>query len=308
LRVLFVSSGNSKAGISPIVKAQGESLQREDIDLDYFTIKGKGVRGYLKNILELRELLKKREDYEIIHAHYWLSGIVASLAGARPLIVSLMGDDVKASFVFRWIIRVFYYLSWDSVIVKSKDMYKSLNIKEAHIISNGIDMERFRPIEKEKAQKIVGWDSSKKHILFTANPNREVKNFKLAQKAFEYLNGKDLELHYLKGVPQEEVVYYYNASDVVILTSFWEGSPNAIKEAMACNIPIVSVDVGDVRELISDTKGCFITSFDYKEIANRLKDALNFEKRTNGREHISHLSSEKVAKRIKNIYKDIIKG
>jgi glycosyltransferase involved in cell wall biosynthesis len=307
LRVLFVSSGNSKSGISPIVKAQGDSLEKEGVYIDYFTIKGKGVRGYLNAVGDLKKYLKER-NYDVIHAHYWLSGIVASLAGAKPLVVSLMGDDVKASAIFRWIIRLFYYLSWDGVVVKSKDMYESLNIKSAYTISNGVDMSRFKPIDKDLALKRVDWDGTKKHILFTANPNRGVKNFKLAKMAFEYLNREDLELHYLKGVPQEEVVYYYNASDVVILTSLWEGSPNAIKEAMACSIPIVSVDVGDVRELISDTKGGFITSFDYIEISNRLEEALKFGDRTNGREKISHLSSEKVAKRVIDVYKDIIKG
>jgi len=307
MRVLFISSGNSKAGISPIVKAQGDSLIKEGIELDYFTIKGRGAKGYLNSISQLKELLN-REDYNIIHAHYWLSGIVASLAGAKPLIVSLMGDDVKASGIFRWIIRGFYYISWDSVIVKSKDMYRSLNIKDAHIISNGVNIERFKPIDREIALNRVGWDSSKRHILFTSNPDRRVKNFKLAKRAFEYLNNRDLELHYLKNIPQEEVVYYYNASNIVLLTSLWEGSPNAIKEAMACNIPIVSVDVGDVRELISNTKGCYITSFNYRDIANRVEDALKFGKRTNGRENILHLSSERVAKRIIDIYREIIRG
>jgi glycosyltransferase involved in cell wall biosynthesis len=307
MRVLFVSSGNSKAGISPIVKAQGESLIKEKIELDYFTIKGRGVRGYLNSVLRLRELLK-RESYEIIHAHYWLSGIVATLAGAKNLVVSLMGDDVKANAVFRWIIRFFYYISWDSIIVKSQDMYHSLNIKDAHIISNGVDMERFRPIDKEVALNRVGWDKTKKHILFTSNPDRKVKNFELAKRAFDYLDNRDLELHYLKGVPQEEVVYYYNASDVVLLTSLWEGSPNAIKEAMACNIPIVSVDVGDVRELISNTKGCYITTFDYRDIASKIKEALSFKRRTKGKEAISHLKSENVAKKIIDIYQNIKRG
>jgi len=304
MKVLFISSGNSKSGISPIIKSQGESIKKENIDLKYFTIKGKGVSGYFKSILDLRRELKENH-YDICHAHYWLSGIVASLAGAKPLVVSLMGDDVKASPYFRWIIYIFYYLSWSVIIVKSKDMYLTLKIKKAHIVSNGVDMSRFRPIDKDIALKKVGWNSSKKHILFTANPDRKVKNFKLAKEAFEYIGNKNLELHYLKGVPHEKVPYYYNASTVVILTSLWEGSPNAIKEAMACNIPIVSTNVGDVQEILYKTEGCYISSFDVKDFASKIKEALLFDKKTVGKGDIQHLKSELIAKKIVNIYKGI---
>jgi len=306
MKVIFVSSGNNKNGISPIIKNQGVSLQKEGLDIDYFTINGSGIKGYIQNIPKLREYLKNNQ-YDIVHAHYWLSAIVASLAGAKPLVVSLMGDDVKAKRWFRWIITIFHYLSWSKTIVKSKDMYLSLGIyKNVYIVPNGVDLDRFRPISKDIALKETGWDSSKKHILFTSNPNRVEKNFALAKEAFDYIDDDSLELHYLKDVANDKMPYYYNASDVVILTSFWEGSPNAIKEAMACNIPIVSTRVGDVEELILYTNGCYISNrFDYKEFALIIIRALKFGRRTNGREAIKHLKSEIIAKDIIDIYKDI---
>jgi glycosyltransferase involved in cell wall biosynthesis len=302
MRVLFVSSGNGSSGISPIIKNQGESLQKVGVELDYFAIRGKGVGGYLRGISELRRELKGK-SYDIVHAHYWLSGIVASLAGAKPLIVSLMGDDVKATPIFRWIIYIFHYLSWQKIIVKSRDMYETLGIREAHTIPNGVDMERFKPIERGLALQEVGWDGEKRHILFTSDPMRVEKNFKLAEMAFSELPDKDLELHYLKDIPHAKIPYYYNASSVVILTSLWEGSPNAIKEAMACNVPIVSTDVGDVRELISETEGCYISSFNYREFASDIAQALKFEGRTDGRERIQHLNREFIADKILNLYK-----
>ncbi len=93
MKVLFVSSGNSEIGISPIIKNQGESLKQNGIDLYYFTIKGKGINGYLKNIPILKKYLKYH-NYDIIHAHYSLLAIVATLSGAKPLVVSLMGSDI----------------------------------------------------------------------------------------------------------------------------------------------------------------------------------------------------------------------
>jgi teichuronic acid biosynthesis glycosyltransferase TuaC len=95
---------------------------------------------------------------------------------------------------------------------------------------------------------------------------------------------------------------------VVLLTSLWEGSPNVIKEAMACNTPIVSTDVGDVKEIIGKTEGCFITSFDPEDVSDKIKKALEFGKRTTGREDIKHLESGVVAKRIIAIYKNVLDG
>ncbi len=305
MKVLFVSSGNTKNGISPIIKNQGESLNPFNIDIIYFTIKGKGIKGYLNSISKLRKHLKNN-SYDIIHAHYWLSALVVSLAGGRNIVASLMGDDVKTKKWYIWIIYIFNYFSWSAIIVKSKDMYISLGLKkDTYIVPNGIDIDRFRPIPREIALERVGWSSEKKHILFTSDPNRVEKNFKLAKDAFDYIGDKNLELHFLKDIPNNEIPYYYNASSVVVLSSLWEGSPNAIKESMACNIPIVSTNVGDVEDVLSKTEGCYISSFDHKEFASNIKKALIFGKRTTGQEDIAHLKSELIAKKIVDIYNNI---
>jgi teichuronic acid biosynthesis glycosyltransferase TuaC len=90
------------------------------------------------------------------------------------------------------------------------------------------------------------------------------------------------------------------------LTSLHEGSPNIIKEAMACNCPIVSTDVGDVRDVVSGTEGCYVTTYDPEDIAEKLKSALQFNKRTAGREKIQHLDSNIIAHKIISIYKTIL--
>ena len=302
-KVLFVSSGRHKTGINPIIKNQGESLQKENIEIDYFPIKGKGIRGYLKSILSLRSYLQKN-NYDVVHAHYWLSAIVASFAGAKPMLVSLMGDDVKANAWSKWIIYLFSYLSWSNVIVKSQDMYDTLGLKKAIIIPNGVNLKCFRNIKKEEALNKVSWDKTKKHVLFTSDPKRVEKNFELTKEAFTLLDDKNVELHYLKDIPNEEIPFHYNAASVVILTSLWEGSPNAIKEAMACSVPIVATDVGDIRQIISTTDACYLCDFDAIQIASKLKEALLFEGKTEGKKAIEHLSSEHIAKKIIEIYND----
>jgi glycosyltransferase involved in cell wall biosynthesis len=307
MNVLFVGSGNSVFGISTIVRSQGESLRDGKNFIDYYSIKGKGLWGYAKNILRLKKYLKNKE-YDIIHAHYSLSAFTASLAGSKPLVVSLMGSDVKEKIWVKLLIKLFNSLFWDICIVKSEDMKTSSGIKNAYVIPNGVDLQKFRPLDKNEALEKLGWDLDKKHILFPANPERPEKNFKLAKEALKLLNKRDLELHYLNNVDNNLMAYFYNASDVVLLTSLWEGSPNVIKEAMACNCPVVSTKVGDVEWLFGKTEGCYITSFKPEAIADKLKVAIFYGRRTKGRERIIELGldSETVAKRVLKLYNNII--
>ena len=304
MKILFVSSGNTKGGISPIVKNQGNSLGTIGHDISFFTINGKGLKGYLSHIFILRKYLKKR-SFDIIHAHYSLSGITASLAGTKPLVVSLMGSDIKTSSTLKYCIKIFKTIFWKKVIVKSFDMKASANLKDADIVANGVDFEKFKPIKRLEALRITKWDPNKKHVLFPANPKRKEKNYELAKKAFEKMNDDSVELHELVGVPNELMPAYLNAADVIILTSLWEGSPNVIKEAMACNCKIVSVDVGDVKQVIADTKNCFVVDFDINNVSEKLTQALSLPPRTNGREKINYLDSNLVANQLIKIYNTI---
>lgn len=222
-----------------------------------------------------------------------------------------MGSDVKSPNYFRYIIKIFSKLSWDITIVKSQDMKDSLGLSNVKIIPNGVDFDKFRPLDKAYCQNQLAWNTNQKHILFAANPKREVKNFILAQDAFNLILDHNYHLHSLHNIPNSDIVLYYNASDVVLLSSLWEGSPNVIKEAMACNTPIVSTDAGDVKKLFAEEPGYFISSFDLNNYTHQLREALKYEKKhqkTKGRDRITELGldSETVAQNILNIYKGII--
>lgn len=305
MRVLFVSSGNSEAGISPIIKSQGESLKSAGIDLDYFTIVGKGTKGYLKNILRLRKFLRTN-NCDLIHAHYSLSAIVASLSCKLSMVVSLMGSDTQMNIFWKRVIKLFYRFRWKVTIVKSARMKKSISLDNAFVIPNGVDSELFKPIDKNIAKMKVGFNDKKRHIIFVANPERSEKNYPLAKKAVALINNDSVELNAVSSVNQSVIPYYMNAANILLLTSLWEGSPNVIKEAMACNCPIVSTDVGDVKEVIGKTEGCYICSYDPGDVVDKIKRALEFGKRTDGREKIKHLDQKIIAEKIIGVYNKVL--
>lgn len=309
MKVVFISSGNSKNGISALVKKQGESLQRAGIDVEFFKIKGKWFQGYFRNIFIFRTFLK-RNTWNIIHAHYSLSAYVAALAGAKPLVVSLMGSDVYSKFYYKYLNKFFNHFFWNACIVKSVNMQIVSKIQNSILIPNGIDLNTYNLLARDDSREKLGLDKGKKYVLFASDPARKEKNFSLSNIAVDQLN-KTVELLIVNGKTQEEMNLYYNAVDVILLTSHHEGSPNVVKEAMACNCPVVSTDVGDVRWLFGDEPGHFITSFDPVDIAEKIKLALEFrekQKQTNGRERIIKLGldSETVAGKIIEVYKRVL--
>lgn len=301
MKVLFISSGRAgKAG--DVVRNQGESLKAAGIDIDYFLIKP-GFSGYLMAISKLR-VAYKRGQYDLAHAHYSLCGFVAGLAGCKPLVVSLMGSDIYTSGFSRILIRFFIRNKWTETIVKTRQMKKLIGIDSVQIIPNGVDIERFRPIPKEIARQHIGYKFDKKLIIFIAVKDRAEKNLDLAMDAIKLLNENNIDFKHIHDIPNQEIPYYLNAADVLLLTSKREGSVNVVKEAIACNCPVVSTDVGDVRWVTGHTEGCFITSSEPSDVAHKIEAAIDFGNRTNGRERITYLEldSVSVAKRIADVY------
>lgn len=315
-KVLFVSSGNSRFGISSLVKNQGKELIEAGLDINYFVVNGKGFGGYLKSIPRLKSWIKEN-DYDLIHAHYGVSGIIALLSFTDIVkIISLMGDDVLGSKLKNGKISFFGSLItkivrtslkyFDVIIVKSDEMAKKIPSYHPVIIPNGVSFEKFYPMDKHVARKKLNIDLNEIIILFPADKKRVEKNYPLLDQAVQQLKIDNLKIIWFDNVPHDETIYYYNAADIVVLTSMHEGSPNAIKEAMACNIPIVATDVGDIRAVIGNTAGCYLTTFDFMDIASKIELAILFGNRTNGRDQIIHLRSDLIAEKLVEVYTKVL--
>jgi len=304
MKVLFISRAKHKNEISPIVLNQGNSLKKNNINVDFFIFKGKGFFGYLTGIINLKKQIKNNQ-YQVYHAHYLFSGIAASFANAKPLVVSLMGGDVLANLFLSKLSGFYSKHFCDVTIVKSNEMKTKIDNPEVEVIPNGVDLDHFIPLEKQECQLKLQWSGDQTHILFAGDPGQKVKGFELATQAVEGLSYQNIRLHILKGISLENLPTYYNAADVVLLTSSLEGSPNVIKEAMACNCPIVSTDVGDVKEIISGTKGCFVTDHNPIEITEAIEKAIRFGNKTVGCDTIPYLDANRIAKRLISIYNSL---
>jgi teichuronic acid biosynthesis glycosyltransferase TuaC len=322
MKVLFICSGKDARGISPFIRSQGESLKKLGIELDYFTIDRHGILGYLRFSIRLRKYLKTNVA-DILHAHYGMSAWAAWIARRREkIVVSFMGDDIvgsnrpdgsvkKTSLLLAranaFLARRFY----DHAIVKSEAMRRRLDMPHVSLIPNGVDLAAFRPSGKADARIRLGIDPKARLVVFVSDPGRAEKNFPLARGAVEAVKGPGLMLLPVHHQSPERMPDFYNAADVLVLTSFHEGSPNVIKEAMACNCPIVSTDVGDVRWILGETEGCFLSSFEAEDVAEKLSSALAYAQksdRTRGKNRIIELGLdlESIAKKIIDIYKRII--
>ncbi|NDP22042.1 MAG: glycosyltransferase family 4 protein [Paludibacter sp.] len=312
MRVLIVCSKNS-GHIAPFITDQAEALKREEVEIDFYTVEGKGLIGYLKNFRLLKKKVKAFKP-DIIHAHYGLSGLLANLQRKIPVVTTYHGSDINDDNVFR-LSKIAIKLSAANIFVSEKNLRKAhltpgpspqgegnRKKSKSSLIPCGVDIDLFKPIDKTEARKELKLEASKKYVLFAGAFHNKVKNPELAIKSVSQLEG--VELLELKGYTREQVALLMNAVDVVLMTSFSEGSPQFIKEAMACNCPVVSVPVGDVPEVIQDVDGCYLAGYDINEISEKLQLLLDKTERTNGRDRIVErgLDAETVAKKIVEIY------
>jgi glycosyltransferase involved in cell wall biosynthesis len=179
-----------------------------------------------------------------------------------------------------------------------------LSCDEAEVIPAGIDLNLFKLLPQQECRQLLGLPLDKKLILWAGEYFRLEKRFDIVKEAISILQQRvsNAELVLVTGKPHSVMPLYMNACDVLLLVSDVEGSPNVIKEAMACNLPIVSVRVGDVSQIIGGTEGCQFCSQDPKDVAEKLEMTLDWGKRTDGREKVKSLDLAETSRNIISVY------
>lgn len=305
MRVLIVANHNTGRFV-PFIIEQVDALRLLGIEIDYFGVHGKGIGGYLSNLSALKSKIREFRP-DLIHAHYGLSGLLANLQRKIPVVTTFHGSDIHSKGRNLLFSRLTIRLSAYNIFV-TEHLQKQAGYHGSKqcVLPCGIDTSTFYQIERLSARKMLGWNPDCEYVLFAGAFDNEVKNSPLAKKATAQI--KNAQLIEMRGFTREQVNLAMNAANCLLMTSHREGSPQVVKEAMACGTPVVSVNVGDVAEVTSGIDGCFITSYDTDDVVSGLQKAFSFQGRTKGRERIIErmLSNEQIAKKILPIYESVI--
>ena len=300
MKVLIVASFNKKR-FAPFILEQVDSLKSEGIECEYFGIQGIGVMGYLKSFLKLKKMIKAFNP-NVIHAHYGLSGLLANMQRSIPVITTYHGSDINNKKVLPFS-KLAIVLSAYNIFVSQKTIDIAKPKKSFILLPCGVDLDTFYHIEKEEARRILQIESNAHVVLFAGAFENAVKNPDLAKAAIQLLT--DVDLKELKGYTRKEVNLLMNAVDLALMTSFTEGSPQFVKEALACGCPVVSVEVGDVKDLIGDVEGCYMAERNPQDIANKIELVLQQNQRINGKEIVEKFDINEIAKQLSQLYQQI---
>lgn len=315
MRVLAVIPGEGKDASFIFARRQVESLAKLGLAVQIFYLKSRVSPGpVLREWLRLRRAIFEFSP-DVVHAHYGtITSFLCTLATSRPVAITFRGSDLNPApeigFLRR---RTGLLLSQISALRASAIVCTGSRLRDSlwwrrevtKVLPSGIDLELFKPMDQERARKELSFNLSERIVLFNASMDSVLKGVVLAEGAVECaesLVGK-IQFIQLDGtVPPEKMPVYMNAADCLVLASRSEGSPNVVKEAMACNLPIASVDVGDVAELLQGVSPSQVTSRDPRVLGEAIAGILRLRKRSNGREKIQKYSDEKIALRILEVY------
>ncbi len=320
INVIFITTewtDTNYQAYAPFLVQQAEFLQREGVNFTVYYFHGKGnPLNYIKAWFDIRRQ-SEWKDTDILHAHWGQSGLLA-LNSKKKLVVTFWGSDLHGTVnndgeytvtgKLLVLISKFIAKKADYCIAVSKRLQELIpSGVNSEIIPSGLDFSIFHPMEQMFCREKLGLNKSKKYILFVANPNNPIKRYKLAVDAVNCLdNYWNADLLVVNGHDHTIIPFFMNAGDVLILTSTHEGSPTIVKEALGCNLPIVSVDVGDVRELIDKIGGCEICESSPKSLAEGLKKVLSRGERIDAYEKIQFLDESHIAKKIIAVYRRVL--
>ena len=303
-------------------KRQVDSLIARGLRCDVLSLRGfAGSAAYPLAALKLAGAsLRPRRQYRLVHAHGGEAGVVARFYARAPLVVTYYGSDLlgiwdaagglsPARRLRRWIVRESARAA-AATVTQSREMEQALPLRARRrnrVIPNGIDTRLFRPLDREECRRALGWSDEERVVLFAANPEAPVKRFPLAQEAFRRSRGLagPVRLEVAWGISPAEMPRILSAADCLLLTSRAEGSPNVVKEAVMCDLPVVTTEVGDVRDVLAGVEPSWICRDDPDDLARAVAECVGRAERSNGSKVAGRLALEAVAEEVLALYADV---
>ena len=271
------------------------------------------VRGYRSRWNYLLGAVKVfwetwRRRYDAVHVHYGLTGICALVRWRTPMVVTLHGSDVLQGRLQPFVSRVVSRVA-DATIAVSPEIASHCS---GVVIPCGVDLDTFHPVERATARQELGLPDGRTIVLFPFNPDRQVKRYDVAAAAIDHLRSRGVDVTILPvwNATNARMPLYYSAADVMVLCSDTEGSPTSVKEALACGLPVVSTDVGDVRSIMAGIDGAEICEQEPVSIADALERVLTrpAERPFQGRAAMSRFDQSVTIESIVNIYQTVSSG
>lgn len=309
MRVLIVSNmypTRERPEFGVFVRDQLEALGRIDgVEPELYVFEGGGARAYRRAVKPLKQHLRQNH-YDVVHAHYGLTGWVARKAGAKPLVVTMHGTDLRDRRAGRFSRST--AKKADQVIAVSDDLAAELDRvrtrREPAVLPTGVDLDRFKQSSRSDARRALGLDPEGSYALLPADPARPVKRHDLAQAVVEQV--EDLELLTLGGIAPEEVPTWINAADVTLVPSDHEGFGLAVLESLACNTPVVATPVGAAPQLLAGVEGCHCLEWDLTAWTRAVDAVLEDpDPRVAGRRVAQQWSSDAMAARLVALYEQV---
>jgi glycosyltransferase involved in cell wall biosynthesis len=308
LRVLVVTNmypTSREPWFGCFVREQVEDLISLGIDVRVIHFDGRSSRlNYLRAARQVRRLAAQGQ-FDLIHAHYGLTGAVAVFQHRLPVMTTFCGSDYNIP----WQRRVSRQVARRSTaICVSERGRQLLRCPSASVIPSGVDTGLFRPMDRAVARQRLGWQEDVHYVLLPGSRTAAMKGADLFDAVIEQARAIVSDLHpiALEGYTREQAVLVLNAADVVAMTSVHEGSPVAVREALACTTPVVSVDVGDVPEVLAGLPGCGIFPRDPQALARGVVEALEAPRSSALRSRAELYARPRVAERVAALYSTIV--
>lgn len=308
MNVLLVHSGNAVSDSQgyTFVKEQGDALSDLGVHVYYYAIKGKGANGYLSSLPGLKNAIKDHQ-IDLIHAHYGFCGALCVLQRNVPVVITFHNGETlttKGKIISSLAARFSAY----NIFVAQHIHDNLLCIPNGYsILPCGIDMKQLPLLEKQDAIHEMGLPKDRPNILFGGSFSNERKNYPLAKASIDLLPFP-VNLIELKGYSRSQVNKLLCGCDLFLLPTKSEGSPQVVKEALACNCPVVATAVADIPELLEGVKHSYATGFDAREIATRIETIVQNGERSDGRKKITErkLDNPQVAESLLDIYHSVL--